>query len=137
MRVSVASIVSLGVLGAGCGGGLTTVNQLPATVTLRIGQEVQLTSPEVMFRLDEVVQDSRCPVDAVCIQAGSVTLKFLVTHPSEPAGFELILDSDRPDGTTGVVLRVTGVTPVPRVGITIDPEDYRVSLEIAPLIAPA
>ena len=120
---------------AGCGNEVTTVSDLPATVWLRVGDEVRLTSPALGLRLEAIVQDSRCPVDVTCVQAGSVTVRLAVMRPGQPDS-EILLDSDRTDSSTGLVLRIDQVKPAPRAGVVIAPGEYRVSLEIAPQIAP-
>ena len=117
---------------AGCGGGITTVSLLPATVTLKLGGDVQVTSPDIRLRLVEFVQDSRCPVDVVCIQEVSVTLRFSVSVAGGPES-GLILQTGETDSSLGVVLRIREITPDRRVNVPlIDPRDYRVSLEISP-----
>jgi hypothetical protein len=126
-------LITAGLVATCCNGSVTTVNELPATVRLAIGEEVRVRSPELRLRFDRVLQDSRCPMGALCIVAGSATLKLRVTGPGAPADSSLVLDNTRPDSSTGVILRVTAVTPLPQIGATIDPGSYRVILEIARL----
>lgn len=106
------------------------MDQLPQTVRLAIGSEIQLASPSVRLKLEAVTQDSRCPIGATCVWAGSVTLRFSVV-PATGSATEILLDSERPDSSAGVVLRIAAVTPVPRLDTTIDPKDIRVELEIS------
>ena len=136
MRGSAVSMLTVllaaGAGGVSCGGGITTVSQLPATVTLRLAQQVLISPANFRLQLDEIVLDSRCPVDVVCIQAGSVNLRFsVIQSDGGVAGF--FLYTEHTFSSLGVVLRITGVAPDRHAGVVIDPRDYRITLAISAL----
>lgn len=56
--------------------------RVPGTVTARLGEEVRLGA--VRVRPLEVLEDSRCPIDATCIWAGRVRLRVAVSGAGEP-----------------------------------------------------
>ena len=128
-----ATRLLLAVLASGLAGGcsgVTTVSELPATVTVDFGEEVRVADPALTVRFVEVVQDSRCPVGATCVSEGSVTLRFSVTD-AEGTLDALILRSDQgPVISDGVSFRLVKVEPVPRLGTVTDPRDYQATLEL-------
>lgn len=117
---------------AACTTSPTSANTLPVTVDLASGNRVALVPQGVTLQFDSVVSDSRCPVGAFCILAGQVVLSFSLTGPNAPAAGRLLLSSDRPDSTLGVVLSAEEVTPYPRLHLPPpEPRSFRVKLRIA------
>jgi hypothetical protein len=114
-----------------CSSPTTSANELPVIVDLAAGNRVSLVGQGVTLRFDSVVTDSRCPMGAFCIWAGQAILSFTLTGPNAPASGRLLLASDRPDSTLGVVLSAEEVTPYLRVNQP-PPEHqaYRVKLRI-------
>jgi hypothetical protein len=130
MRRSVVAVLALGFFGASCGGppGNLTVNELPATVWLALGQDVHITSPDLVIRWLEIVDDTRCPVDVSCPQAGTVNMRFGAREAgSAESGFFLELGDSY--SVFGVTIRVEDVTPERHSNLpVIPPKDYRVAL---------
>ncbi len=117
-------------LAGGCAGA-TTVSELPTTVTVKLGEEFDITDPALTVRFAEVLQDSRCPVDVACIQAGSVTIRFSLFEPNGNQN-TLVIESDHPaEYSHGVGLRLVSVDPSPHSGVIINPKDYRATLEVS------
>ena len=135
MRSRVVVVALLVAFGVSCSGtpDLISVNQLPATVQLALGQDLHITSPDLTIRVLEVVDDSRCPVDVVCVVAGTVNLRFDVRQAGMlEGGFFLKLGETNAD--FGVRLRVAAVAPERRTTVPVIPaKDYRVTLVISPL----
>lgn len=114
-----------------CTSPTTSVNELPVTVDLAVGNRVSLVDQGITLRFDGVVTDSRCPMGAFCTVAGQAVLSFSLTGPKAPVSGRLLLASDRPDSTLGVVLSAEEVTPYPRINQPApDPRAYRVKLRI-------
>ena len=115
-----------------CTSPTTSVNELPVTVELAAGNRVSLVDLGITLRFNSVVTDSRCPMGVFCIVAGQAVLSFSLTGANAPASGELLLASDRPDSTLGVVLSAEEVTPYPRINQPPpDHRAYRVSLRIS------
>lgn len=125
MRSVILAAIVLPVLGCTSP---TMSDGAPLTVTMAVGQEVLVQPDGISFRLDSIVSDSRCPVEVICVQAGSVLLGLTYASPAHPAATSLLLDSSRPDSSSGVLLSVTGVEPIRHQGILIAPGDYRIQL---------
>jgi len=79
-----------------------------------------------------VVSDSRCPIDAQCIQAGDVVASFRVTASRTIADVDLWLrDPARRLATvSGLVLELKAMSPSPIAGRPMDPADYRATIGV-------
>lgn len=80
----------------------------------------------------EVVEESRCPIDVQCIQAGTVRVRASVTERGAPAEMasDYMFELNVPM-TIGVdQITLVDVMPVPRSGTTIKPEDYRFTFSV-------
>ncbi|MEZ5318278.1 MAG: hypothetical protein R2752_12835 [Vicinamibacterales bacterium] len=124
-------VVALAVALSACGTATSPDPALPATLTLAPGQES--TVGALTLRFTGITSDSRCPGDAICIQAGDVTAAFQATTGKVPATFALQLnDPARSSATVGdYTIHLTIVSPYPFVSLPpIDPEDYRIEVEV-------
>ncbi len=95
-------------------------------VTLKLGQLAVFK--DITVRAVEVVEDSRCPKDVQCIQAGTVRLKVdiaaaLGTAPS-------IITLGRVFTTEGEAITLSAVTPEKNSKVTIGNSDYRFTLHV-------
>lgn len=63
-------------------GNSSTVNP-GEEVILRIGQSVVIKGEDLKITFSEVTGDSRCPADAVCIQAGEVTCRMEIREDGQ------------------------------------------------------
>ncbi len=115
-----------------CSSPTTSGNELPIIVDLAAGNRVSLVSQRITLRFDSVVTDSRCPMGAFCIQAGQAILSFALTGPNAPASGRLLLASDQPDTTLGLLVSAEQVTPYRQVNQPApDHLAYRVTLRIS------
>ncbi|MBE9462409.1 hypothetical protein ACFP1I_10780 [Dyadobacter subterraneus] len=85
------------------------------------------------------VNDSRCPINADCISAGTVKVKFNISDEanSTEALIELINDDKTVQsfklGDQSYYIKIHEVSPYPEIFKTINLEDYKVSLTIEKL----
>jgi hypothetical protein len=101
-------------------------------VTLRAGQAVRIDSEEIQIGFQAITQDSRCPIDAVCIQAGEARGLFGIgpTRSQRPAvSFELSTLHPRTVEIDGYRITLESVAPSP-TGVPIPPGDYVAELLI-------
>jgi len=96
-------------------------------ITLAIGKTETIGG--LSITLEEVTEDSRCPIDVVCMQAGGITMRTTLatktnteTVTLSPEKFPKIFDAHR--------ISVVNVDPVKMSGNEISPEDYRVTFHI-------
>ena len=126
----VRKLIPVLMLLVGCSS-IPTISELPATYTFKFGQDVHLADPDVVIRFAEVVQDSRCPVNVECMQAGSATLRFSLVEPDHDL-FTVVLDTDGlPYTIEGLTFRLISVDPQPQSGHFLDPKTYTATVEIS------
>ena len=94
--------------------------------SLKPGESATIESTDLRVTFLRVVNDSRCPADAVCIQAGDAVVALRVGK----ADVELRSNS-APESAVGAYrLRLERVEPYVYSGKTIEPADYRAVLKV-------
>lgn len=91
----------------------------------RIGQTVYLRGPSL--RPEQLLEDSRCPIDVKCVQAGTVRVR--VTLIGEDANERLDMTLGRPINAAGGRLTLLSVQPQRRTTQSPAPEDYRLTFD--------
>ncbi|WP_260583101.1 hypothetical protein [Sphingopyxis sp. PET50] len=89
-----------------------------------LGQRAMVDGPIV--QPVEVLEDSRCPMNARCVWAGRVRVKMIWWRGNgEKQVFEVTLGEATPlaDGA----IRLESVRPEKRTDVTLSPQDYRFS----------
>ena len=90
--------------------------------TLRLGETALIDG--VVLRAIRIEEDSRCPVNVQCVQAGTVRLRVALGTGGAPR--EAVLQLDQPFALgDGRWLRLAAVCPVPRAPGPIAPGSYR------------
>jgi len=110
----------------------------PGEVALRVGQSAPVVG--VIVGLSAVLQDSRCPVDVVCVSTGNAVAEVSV-GPGAGHGptYRLVLNTtEEPrEGTVlGMRVRLVDLQPAPVSTRDIEPGDYVVRLEVEPVTDP-
>ncbi len=144
------AVTGAALLLAGCGGsGGSDDDESPTVklgdpVTLRVGGSATVDTvtgaDNVRLAVNEVVEDSRCPVDVNCVTAGifrvDVTLSgggaaaaqtVRVTQGTTPA------QAPASGGRPGYQITLTGVSPNRQSNTTIKPDQYRMTFELTRL----
>lgn len=101
-------------------------------VTLSLNQVAGFASG-LSIRPISVVEDSRCPINARCIQAGTVKLLVRSTMNTftENAQTELMTLTLGEAKTVGSnVITLENVTPAPETGTTFESNEYRFTLRV-------
>ena len=146
--MSLAGIALVGALAlGGCSSGSRVEPDSPpaaaGTASIR-----QASARRVELRFDETaesgeltlrwltVEDSRCPVDVVCIWAGQVVITLELTGgDDETVELQLVHRVGRqptPERALDHELRVLGVEPQPREGVKPERAEWVATLEINP-----
>ena len=101
---------------------------------LALGGTARLGGGDLQIAFSEVVEDSRCPIDAVCIQAGRATVRLTVDHAGRRHELELSTrDGAVADSVGGHEVRLVALLPPPRAAEPTAPDSYRVTLLVDPL----
>lgn len=135
IKRSVAAALAALVLG--CGGATepdvefdATVLSTPTELALRYGEEKHVGAMRVVFA--RVVEDSRCPIDAICVWEGNATVELGLAIGSGPT-FPLQLSTAlEPRSAVWQDVRFTllEVHPAWRAEEQKRPEDYSVLLRL-------
>jgi hypothetical protein len=107
-------------------------------ITLRLGQE--LRAPDILMTIAflAVRNDSRCPVDVVCVWAGNAEVEIGVAlgmGPTVPYLLNTGLDP-RSANLGAYQLTLVELRPAPVSTASIPPEQYVVSLRLQALVGP-
>jgi hypothetical protein len=95
------------------------------------GQTVTL-APATTLKLERI-NDSRCKAGAVCVWAGHISYRFVLTDKQGDTSF--VLAEDMPGATKsvtrkGLVFTLQGLEPAEPPPLKAPPPDYRVSLRV-------
>ena len=101
-----------------------------ATFTLAPGQSNAVGT--VTVKLIRVTEDTRCPINALCIQMGDAHVALEVSAPGTRREVELQLlnPTKRATQVRGYTIEVEDVTPYPYTVVPTPPGDYRVTLRV-------
>ena len=104
----------------------------PIQITLRLGEERQAGGSVLRLAFTQVLADSRCPIDAVCVWMGDGVVQLGITAGTGPT-FPLELHTSlEPRSVIWNRVRVTliALAPTPRASDPTRPEQYAVLLEL-------
>jgi hypothetical protein len=102
--------------------------------SLAIGQSAQIAGENLVIKFEEVVEDSRCPKDVVCVWAGRVSCAVEITYNGSPYRMVLVQPglTDQHIGETYEKYQLTfNVEPYPEAGKAISKDEYRLLLTVS------
>ena len=100
---------------------------------LEFGKSITIEPEDLQIKFVNVVEDSRCPVDALCVWAGRAIILIGVTSKGRGLGeLELRLDPENQELVEGEIgdylITISGLNPHPETEDPIEESDYIVSL---------
>lgn len=98
------------------------------TDTLSVGEKASFTG--VTVSPTRIVEDSRCPLGVMCIQAGKLTVSFNVE--TQKGSDSVSIDLGSKATVLGYVISFDGAEPVKRRDQTISDSDYRITFSTQP-----
>ena len=99
--------------------------------TLMPGESATVQGTDLQVSFDKVVEDSRCPIDVNCIQAGDVVVAVQARWKDGASDFQLRTAAGRDATSAGAYLvRLVRVQPEADTRHPIAPGDYRTVLEV-------
>jgi len=102
--------------------------QLPDGSDVALGQKAYVDGP--LVQPVEVLEDSRCPMNARCVWAGRVRVKMVwIRGNGEKQPFEVTLGESTPIADGAITL--DSVRPEKMTNVPIKPADYRFSFRFA------
>lgn len=99
-------------------------------VPTEIGYRETLHVDKLSLTFEEIEEDSRCPADVVCIQAGRVVALFTATDETTREVVELASD-ETSQTILGYQVTLEAVTPQNLEGEEILPVDYRLKITVS------
>jgi hypothetical protein len=104
----------------GCDSSPTAVS-VGQSVVLAPGQSAVVSGGGPRVRFGGVLQDSRCPSDVVCVQAGEVVAEVTIGDGTDPVS----LRPGRSVVWGGYTVQLVSVDPYPTSTTRIEPSQYR------------
>ena len=104
-------------------------------MTLRVGEEKPVANSVVRLAFGLVVEDSRCPIDAVCIWQGNAMVELGIRAgmgPTQPLRINTTLEP-RSTVWNGIRISLLELQPAPRAAEPTKPDDYRVTVRLEPV----
>jgi len=100
--------------------------------TLGTGQSALIRGEDMVITFDEVTADSRCPQGVVCIWAGEARSRITITQGGIPHTLVLVQPglSENAQETFGLYTLTHRLSPYPREGEAIAPNQYRLTLMV-------
>jgi hypothetical protein len=94
---------------------------------MKIGETVSVGDLRLTFR--GVENDSRCPIDAVCVWAGDAEIALRIEQGSQAAvaALHTTLDPKKTEWN-GYTVQLVSLAPATRASKAIDPADYRATI---------
>lgn len=131
MRLSLLALVCALCL-AGCGkdDSPTAPSAFPISVTLAPGQ--QQNAGGLLLRFNDVIEDSRCPVDVMCVWAGEGTLSVSASTGGISGHYQMTINNaDKKRLVVGdYQVELVTLQPYPQTGVTAVPSAYRATFTI-------
>ena len=100
--------------------------------TLAPGETAVIDSTGLRLQFVRVMSDSRCPADAICIQLGDAIVLVRAVDGEAMRDYDLHTGSSQ-QGTVehgGMRISLVQLQPYPFSSRTIQPDDYRATLEV-------
>ena len=100
-------------------------------LTLAPGQAAAVDAGALRVRFDGVQNDSRCPADVACIQAGDAVVGItLIAADRSQQRYELHTTGATAVVHTGLTIALETLDPRPVSSRSIRPADYRLTLRV-------
>jgi hypothetical protein len=122
----------------GCAAAPVQPSRLPVgqPFELRLGATAMLDG-DLFVTFNEVRSDSRCPMDAICVQAGEASVGVVVADQRDGslARADGVLGTTPGTSTTAIgeySVRLVQIEPYPQAARPITPADYVITLVVSP-----
>jgi hypothetical protein len=103
-------------------------------MTLRVGEEKAVANSVVRVAFGQVVEDSRCPIDAMCVWAGNAMVELGIRAgmgPTWPIRLNTTLEP-RSTVWNGIRISLLELQPAPRAAEPTKADAYQVKVRLEP-----
>ncbi|UCB42666.1 MAG: hypothetical protein JSV77_09460 [Dehalococcoidales bacterium] len=126
-----ATVVFISLTGCTNNHGVVTV-ELGEVFTIGIGNSARIVGEDIELTFNEVIGDSRCPQNVICVWEGVASSKITIIHRS--VGYLIVLNqpglTEHAEDTFIDYTLTYSLNPYPREGEEIPPNEYRLTLTI-------
>ena len=123
-RRLLAAMAMIAVLGAGAASAAAVQPGVP--FGMRVGDEVTIGDSGVSVRFNAVTEDSRCPIDALCVWAGRLQISLTVTAGVQNSRDIEIDTMGQTADAAGYTFTLVVAKPSRRADVPVEPGDYGV-----------
>ena len=129
MRVIVVAVL-VALLSACGGSSVKPTTPIDATLSIGLGQTALVAGTSIGVRFDSVVEDSRCPLKAMCVTAGQAVVQVSVSGSGRDRSVELRSEpsSARVANVDDVRVEWAQLKPYPYAGQPTAPKEYRLTV---------
>lgn len=116
-RMVRTTLAALSMVAAGCATVDTAVVAKPgAEFDLALGRTAALSGTGYRITFDRVTEDSRCPIDVVCVWAGDARIQLTIDRSTAPADIRVLglTPPNAESDLNGVRIRFVSLAPAPR-----------------------
>lgn len=117
-------------------GALVQTNaQTAQKINVLVGKQKKASRSKIAVKFVSLIEDSRCPDDVNCIQAGNARIKVTVSKPgSAPVTFEANTNlGAKGDTYEGYAIYLIDLTPIPSANVRINRNAYAATFSISRL----
>ena len=111
--------------------------QQPAQIisNVEVGKQKKASRSKINVKFVSVIEDSRCPPDVQCIQAGNARIKVIVSKAgSDPKTFEMNTNlGEKGNIYNGYAIYLTDLSPVPETTARFSQNTYKATFSISRL----
>lgn len=101
-------------------------------VVLAPGATADVAAAAIRVRFDSVVNDSRCPADALCIQSGSATVRIsILPQGGGEVTYDVNTTNVPPVRHNDLMISLEDLAPYPLASRPTAPADYRATIRIS------
>jgi hypothetical protein len=116
-------------MASACWNATAPTYRLNQQFTLEPGFVARIAETSTRIRFEGVLNDSRCPSDAVCVQGGDAVVRIQVLPDGSLAStYDLHTANTQPVTHGGLTIALVQLTPYPFGSKTIAQSEYRATL---------
>lgn len=104
----------------------------PTELTLRVGEEKAIGGSVLKLSFGRVLEDSRCPIDAICVWEGNAAVEMGIRAgmgPTIPLRLNTTLEPHAA-AWNGVLVTLLEVAPAPKASEPTRPDAYSVKVRV-------
>lgn len=101
---------------------------------IKIYKKQKFSQSQLTVKFVSLIEDSRCPIDVQCVQAGNARIKVEISNGRGKETFE-INTTMGPKGASfgGYAINLIELTPIPKSNIKINQNSYKATFTISRL----